>query len=231
MHYYIDGYNLLFRLKHGEEDPFESRQILIEDINSKAALLNLQITIVFDSQYREGEAVRSQFRQLHLMYSGQGVTADQCILDAIALEPNPNHITVVTSDKKLAWFARRCTAKTETVEQFIQWITKRTANRLRQKQQLKRPLKKPVTVRKEEVPKDKDVKKPQKPSLKASVEECFDFYLEQFEEELEKLPVKKKKEKKPSRKKAAPKPKEKYISDAERWLRAFEKGETETDIF
>lgn len=231
MHYYIDGYNLLFRRRHEDDLLAKQRQDMIAELNQILELLQLEVTIVFDSQFQQSESSRSHFQHLEILFSAYGETADNCILEEIKSEKNPREVVVVTSDKKLAWFARRCSAKTESVEQFMEWLEKRYKNKLRhQKEGIKRPKDIPQEEKKREV---RPEKKPSIPTSSASPEECFDYYLDQFQTQFEALPpvrkaspdtptTKKEKTKKGKRKeipKADPKG-----NDLERWQRIFEQN-------
>lgn len=228
MHYYIDGYNLLFRSTFLDKDFSTHRQKLIEELNQKIALLELKVTIVFDAQYQESEETRSHFRNLEIIFTALNQTADDRILEEIQTGGKVRQKTVVTSDKKLAWFARRCSANTETIEQFLFWLNKRYQNKLRQKGPVKLS-KKPVLIQ------EKITLKPETlaPPSTAKAEECHDYYLEAFQKQFEKLeseqPIKLKEKKKtpaPQKKRKSKKPPrhddEKPISDIDRWLSIFE---------
>ena len=69
MHYFIDGYNLLFRTTYASEDLAFQRQQIILDLNKKIQVLNLDVTIVFDSQYHPGESERFHYNQLEIEFT------------------------------------------------------------------------------------------------------------------------------------------------------------------
>jgi uncharacterized protein len=179
MHYYIDGYNLLFRIMHAGEDLKKQRKVIIENLHEIISVLGLDVSIVFDSQYHEGEDTRSHWDQLEILFTSKGETADEFILQAIKRAPNPAKETVVTSDKKLAWLARRRLVKTETVEQFISWLNKRYKNKFRQRKEKHEEKKKQDIEPKEKTLTSQKTEKVR--HKKASVEESFDFYLQTFE--------------------------------------------------
>jgi predicted RNA-binding protein with PIN domain len=124
MHYYIDGYNLLFRQVHAHDHLQNSRELLIQEINKKAALLNLDITIVFDSTFQISSGSRTHFQNLEILFTDHGETADELILSLLKNAKHPAQETVVTSDRRLAAEARRSQAHTENVDSFIQRINK-----------------------------------------------------------------------------------------------------------
>jgi predicted RNA-binding protein with PIN domain len=228
MHYYIDGYNLLFRTLKNHADFSKQRTRLIEELNEKVGILALQVTVVFDSQYQESESTRGHFNFLEILFTSQNQTADDCIIEEIKSERNQYQKTVVTSDKKLAWFARRSSAKTETVEHFIEWLNKRYTNKLRQLNELKKVPKEVLKSQPE--PKPKIAKTP---PATVPAENCNDYYLDQFQKEFERiskeLPLKKTEKSKTSLRQKNRKSKkpprhdeDKPLSDMDRWEHIFE---------
>src|ERR1700722_447984 len=105
MHYFIDGYNLLFRVVRAliDEDLQQQREKIIADLSHKISLLNIDATIIFDSYYQKGLRERSFSQSLEVLFTDEGETADECILDELKKCPHPRNEMVVTSDKKLAW--------------------------------------------------------------------------------------------------------------------------------
>lgn len=219
----------MFRLLQASNSLTERRQKLIEELNLKVHLLELDVTVVFDSYYQIGESTRSHFHNLEILFTSYAETADDLIVEEVKAEPNPRDVTVVTSDKKLAWFVRNCTAKTESVESFLKWLDKRYQNRMR------KPKVKKVIAPIELIPKalpSSQLKKIDQPTLKSTLDECFNYYLETFEKETEQLFLssakKKEKRQQAKNKNRSPNRKppksniEQGISDTERWLRLFE---------
>lgn len=199
MHYYIDGYNLMFRVLRAGDDLQKQREKIIKDLQAKIQLLALNATLVFDAHYQENEAQRFHIHPLEILFTAKGETADEAILRLLKAAPKPEQCTVVTSDKRLAWAARRRSAKTESVEEFLEWLNKRFHNKLRRLKQAKETSPPPQL---------KKQKARQEREPGTSVEESFDYYLEIFERELGKQkPIKK----------------DDALSDMARWLKAFEK--------
>lgn len=226
MHYFIDGYNLLFRVLRAGDNLAEQRRQIIEDLCHKVKILQLDVTLVFDSQYQPGDSERFYYNNLEIQYTSEGETADDFILSALKRSAHPEAQTVVTSDKRLAWRSRRRLAKTEPIEEFIGWLNKRFKNRLRQSKIEKES---PQEKAKETAP--KILKRV--PTSKATVEDCFDFYLESFEKEYERdkpkqpaAPLKTKRTPKKSRLSKDQSPEEsqeKHLSETDRWLSIFSK--------
>lgn len=223
MHYYLDGYNLLFRAVRGGDNVTKRRQELIADLHNKISLIGLNVSLVFDSKYFPGGSEKSNFDNLEIIFSSAGETADELILDALHASPDPRKETVVTSDKKLAWYARLKGAKTVTVEDFIDLLNRRYRNKKSESEKSpKEGLKKTAIV----------------PTLKPQVkieDGSMEFYLQTFEEGFKKIeaemPKKVGKEEKSvksvkSKKKMIGKPDDmetQGLSEIDRWLKLFEK--------
>ncbi|WP_213157260.1 NYN domain-containing protein [Parachlamydia sp. AcF125] len=217
MHYFIDGYNLMFRILRVGDNLTLQREKIIEDLHTKIEALNLNVTLVFDAQYQLGEASRTHYKRLEIVFSAAGETADELIISELKARQIPFQCTVVTSDKKLAWLSRLQAAKTETVEEFMGWLNKRYANRgrrtalprLQPEKKLKSPPKKVAA----------------EPLSAVLPEDCFSYYLQAFQKNLEKLeeeaPLKRKR--KTSLKKNKPIKAERDLleSDYTRWERLF----------
>ena len=219
MRYLIDGYNLMFRVLRAGDDLQAQRERIIRDLNAKIQFLDLDATIVFDAHYQIGDSHRTHYRQVEILFTAQGETADEHILSTLKKAKEPSEYTVVTSDKKLAWLSRRKLAKTETVEEFLSLLARRFKNKIRRMKEVK--LVEPTKPVKKAVP-------PVAPISQKNAEECFDYYLQQFEESFHDLASKApiKKEEKPrtqpyNRQTRPKKAIQDERSDMERWLQAF----------
>ncbi len=204
MHYIIDGYNLLFRL-YGDRHHLESRRrAFIQEIEKKAALLSMNVTIVFDGHFAEEEETRSHYRVLEIIYSSHGESADELILSELASSLDPRREVVVTSDRDLCRRAKQFHSQTESAESFYRTLDQR----------YKKRKKKDAS---EEAPR-KTIEKPPPPVYHETAKTTQDDPLEKiFEERL------KEEEKKSRRSRKKPKSKnENKIDDFKRWQRIFE---------
>lgn len=232
MHYYIDGYNLLFRKSLSSDGLKQEREAIIGFLSEKILECELQATVIFDAQYQPGLGSRTHLKNLEICYTDEGETADAHILRRIKLSKNPHLVTVVTSDHQLSAHVRRLQAQTLEIREFLDFLDKK-ANSNREKSFLgdkgakknlpKLKIASPSHTQKEESP----------PSPKHGIEESFDYYLYHFERKfsLESLdkplkPESFKKRKKEERKGHKPKKSdEKVHSEFERWLKLFEERE------
>lgn len=147
MHYFIDGYNLMFRLV-GDDKGFKGdREGIIEELFEKCQGLHLKATLFFDAQYNLEECQRFQKDNFEIRYTNYQETADDAIIEALGRKSHPKSIVVVTSDKKLAWRARGCGADTLPVEEFMSTLNKRWNNhgKIKPKKQEKKQIAIPPT--------------------------------------------------------------------------------------
>jgi predicted RNA-binding protein with PIN domain len=219
MHYFIDGYNLLFRTGRLGEDLQDDRDQIIQELAEEAEQLGLDITLVFDSTFQKGMSTRSHFNKIEIVFTSFGEEADDYILNELESIALPQQETVVTSDKRLAWKARRRKALTETIEEFLAWVKKR--------QKSKKRLKKTEKVK----PKSKI---PEVAHTIPTSEGTQEFYLKTFENKFEEEERHREQKKEKKLDKLITKKKKKVKTkalaketDMQRWLKAFERQDTE----
>jgi len=231
MHYFLDGYNLLFCLLRTGDDLQKQREELIRDLQMKVNFLKLDVTVVFDAYGKGDDISRSHLNSLEVIYTPSGKTADDYIIEALRESPSPVQHIVVTSDKKLAWQCRRRFAKTQTSEEFIAWLNKSYKNRRRKEKDKRLNIAKPlVPAITETLPKRQ--KPPQDlPKKNMSAEACLEYYLDIFEKNYQQTitdsePQKKEQKAKPSKKikkSKASSTEGPFLSEMERWLKAFDR--------
>lgn len=227
MHYYIDGYNLLFNYLHHRDTFQNQRDQIIEELSEKLKLVALDITIVFDAHYQLGEGTRSHFRDLEIFFTSQGETADDFILDRLKESKKPHTETVVTSDKKLAWLSKKLHAQTQSIEDFILWLNRLYKNKLKGNKLVPKVIPKPI-------PKQTNQILPQH----SSPSDRLHFYEQLFESKFHKLMKEEKirstelKGETPQKRQRKKIPQDPFLSenaaedktqdDMERWLKIFE---------
>ncbi len=123
MHYWIDGYNLLFRITKNYREMKENERKLLLALNRSMILLKYQVTIVLDGREKDpAEALRKNLDSLTLIYTPHHQTADDYIIQAITHSSSQE--TVVSSDMELLRKAKQLGAHTLTVEKFLSQIVK-----------------------------------------------------------------------------------------------------------
>ncbi len=126
MHYWIDGYNLLFRITKNYREMKQNERKLLAALNQSIILLRYQATVVFDGREKDPpEALRRNFDALALIYTPHHQTADDYILEALADSADPAKETVVSSDYELLGKAKQRGAKVQTIEEFLAKLVKK----------------------------------------------------------------------------------------------------------
>lgn len=138
MRYLVDAYNLLFRIG----DPpghLENRRLnLIKAVNTISLSTSLRITLVFDgAEAPPAHATRHHFDTIELIYTPQGLSADDFIISEVALAKQPQMLTVVSSDSDLTKKCRLHRARIMKVEDFFLLIEKRERKKQRTEHTLK----------------------------------------------------------------------------------------------
>ena len=126
MKYYIDGYNLLFRINNLSDDLEIDRNLLIEKLDSIFDNSNIEVIIVFDAHRTDNDLFsRSYFKNFEVIFTSKNQLADDYILEEIFLSKNPSDIKVITTDKTLKRKAKEMTAKVENFDQFFDYVSKK----------------------------------------------------------------------------------------------------------
>src|SRR3989339_1253050 len=126
MHYWIDGYNLLFRLPKSKGSFEEKRRILILQINEQVKNLSLSATIVFDaSDPSQNYDTRSHYDSLEIIYTHPKKSADDSILEAVELSKQRSRHCVVSSDKGLLLKAKALGSEILSLSDFLLFLQKK----------------------------------------------------------------------------------------------------------
>ncbi len=223
---------MLFRYNQSFKQLQTERELLLEDLNQKASLLNLNLSVVFDAAYQAGGRSRSHFNALEIIYTAEGETADEYLVDMVSHLRRPRQIIVVTNDKILASHIRHSSVKIETVNHFMEWLNRSYAKRLKTPKIDKKPLlpiSRPLAI----VPKMAPLISKEIVSPKTNKESEFEYYQRIFEAEYENLKQLEAVKKRPAKKTRQPKkikqdpfttPRliKNESTEMERWLKAFE---------
>lgn len=128
MHYLVDAYNLLFRTSKKSGSLEKSRNKMIEEINEAISHSKLHVTLVFDgAEQHLPYPSRGHFDAIELIYTSKSMSADEYISEEVINSRNPTQITVVTNDRELSIRCRNHRAKTQSIDAFIAFLTKKKA--------------------------------------------------------------------------------------------------------
>jgi predicted RNA-binding protein with PIN domain len=200
VHYLIDGYNLFFRTTRGEEGShFQTeREKIIIYLSEQLEIAKLQATLVFDAAWQEGPSQTKIKGSLEIHYTESGESADDWIVSEVKRSALPIEVTVVTSDRNLAWRSRNKGAQTIHVEDFMKFVRR-------------------LVIKKSRAA-------PPKPTPSQRVVHPKPLTdLERYEQAFAQEPEEPKEPGKKAKRKEI-KPFEPPLNDYERWLKAFEDG-------
>lgn len=139
MHYIIDGYNLIFQVCTKIDPLQKTRESIIAMFQTIVNSLNLDVTIVFDSHKEHAEHFPSKryLDNLEIIFPPEGQSADDYILEILELSPNAKIETLVTSDQPLALKARSLSAKTQSIDEFLTYLTRKLNKNTSEEKQTK----------------------------------------------------------------------------------------------
>jgi predicted RNA-binding protein with PIN domain len=126
--YLIDGYNLLHALglaakKSGRAGWFRARTIMLDWLADHINLTLHSVQIVFDAQNAHQPIGDATYRQMRLI-TRSGQTADDVIEELLRLDHDIDHLTVVSSDRRLRDAAYQWGAQRLTSQEFIDELMK-----------------------------------------------------------------------------------------------------------
>lgn len=215
MHYFIDGYNLLFRILDKGQEVQKARDEMIDMLIYKINRAEIHATLVFDSKYQPGPPTRNCKGNLDILFTDEGETADDWILNEVKRSPAKTEEKVVTTDKRLAVQIRLKGVQTISCEDFMEYLNKKVKLQI---QNAKRVLKKEPII----------PPPPVKKVAKGSQEYYEGIFEKKFADESLLRPAKPEKVKKPLKikKGSVPKsPERSRESDMDRWSRLFQERE------
>ncbi|MES2199491.1 MAG: NYN domain-containing protein [Chlamydiota bacterium] len=126
MQYWIDGYNLLFRIPHLQGSLEEKRKQLILDLNDLAKKSKLSFVLVFDANDKDRSLdSRSNYDALEIIYTTSKKTADEAILERVEAVRHPATVCVVSSDKGLTSQVRALGAQVLSLSEFCLFLDKK----------------------------------------------------------------------------------------------------------
>jgi predicted RNA-binding protein with PIN domain len=114
---FIDGYNVA-KLGWPTLELEMQRQVLLDAVENVARRYGSDLTVVFDGAAVIG-ASADQRRLVRVVYSPEGVIADDVIRSEVARLPAARHVVVVTNDKAIVTDVRALGANTVSSDRFL----------------------------------------------------------------------------------------------------------------
>ena len=111
MAYIIDGNNVMGQTPGWHRDKSESRRALIESVAVFTQAKKARVTLVFDGAPDPAVPEGVSVRGVRVLYAARGSDADTRIEHLVEASPDPRGLTVITSDRHLAFAVRSRGAK------------------------------------------------------------------------------------------------------------------------
>ncbi len=128
MHYIVDGYNLLFRLVKAPRPLQRTRERFLKTLDDEVAEAQINVIIIFDSAEKKLAGVsRRHLEAVEVIFTSEGLSADEYILEKICNSKQPKQQTVVSADRELLRKAKQLGAAPMNFADFFALLLKRKA--------------------------------------------------------------------------------------------------------
>ena len=125
----IDAFNLIYKFPELEEHMYrgelvEARRGLLQRLLRLRAGWKkpIELHVFFDGKKKSGDETRREtVNEIHTYFSCD-LSADHLIKEYVKRAASPGHLTVVTSDKDILYFAKRHRCQSKTSEEFALWF-------------------------------------------------------------------------------------------------------------
>jgi predicted RNA-binding protein with PIN domain len=112
MAYLVDGNNVMGQTVGWHRDKTKARRLLVEQLATFARVKKARVTVVFDGAPDRDLPEGSSFRGVKILFAQMGSDADTRIVKLVEAAKDRRGLTVVTSDRSLAFQVRACGATT-----------------------------------------------------------------------------------------------------------------------
>ena len=106
MAYIVDGNNVMGQTPGWHRDKSRSQRALLEKLSAFARAKGTRVTVVFDGAPDAAVPEGSAFRGVRVLYAERGSDADTRIERLVDASTDPRGLTIVTSDRHLAFLVR-----------------------------------------------------------------------------------------------------------------------------
>jgi len=118
MSYLIDGNNVMGQRVGWHKDRRRARRELLDDLARFALTKKVRVAVVFDGAPEEHFADGASYRGVRVYYASRGSDADERIKTLVESSPERRTLLVVTSDRALGEYVRRCGAQVVRAGEF-----------------------------------------------------------------------------------------------------------------
>jgi predicted RNA-binding protein with PIN domain len=118
MPYLVDGNNVMAQRVGWHRDKPGARRALLETLARFARVKGASVSVVFDGRPEQHFADGSSYRGVRVFYAERGSNADERIKGLVEAARERRTMLVVTSDRALSDYVRRCGARTVRAGEF-----------------------------------------------------------------------------------------------------------------
>jgi predicted RNA-binding protein with PIN domain len=118
MSYLVDGNNVMGQRVGWHRDRVRARRELLDELARFALTKKARVDVVFDGAPDEHFADGSSYRGVRVYYAARGSDADERIKALVEHSRERRTLSVVTSDRALAEYIRRCGAQVVRAGEF-----------------------------------------------------------------------------------------------------------------
>ena len=111
MSYLVDGNNVMAQRVGWHRDKPGARRSLLDDLARFALARKVKVEVVFDGAPEQHFADGAKYRGVRVFYAERGSNADERIKRFVEEARERRTLLVVTSDRQLADYVRRCGAQ------------------------------------------------------------------------------------------------------------------------
>ncbi|HYO91821.1 MAG TPA: NYN domain-containing protein, partial [Pyrinomonadaceae bacterium] len=120
MSYLVDGNNVMAQRVGWHRDKGAARRRLLDELALFARVKRVRVTAVFDGAPEEFFGDGSSYKGVKVFYAERGSNADERIKQLVEASRERRTLIVVTSDRALSDYVRRCGAQTLRSGEFRQ---------------------------------------------------------------------------------------------------------------
>jgi predicted RNA-binding protein with PIN domain len=118
MSYLLDGNNVMAQRVGWHRDKRKARRGLMDDLARFAQGRRVRVSVVFDGAPEQHFADGASYRGVRVFYAERGSNADERIKQMVESARERRTLVVVTSDRQLADYVRRCGARVVSSGEF-----------------------------------------------------------------------------------------------------------------
>jgi predicted RNA-binding protein with PIN domain len=128
MPYLVDGNNVMAQRVGWHRDKPKARRRLMDELARFARMRRVRVTVVFDGAPEQHFADGASYQGVRIFYSERGSNADERIKQMVEEARERRTLIVVTSDRALGDYVRRCGAQVLRSGEFRKKMDEATAD-------------------------------------------------------------------------------------------------------